>query len=159
MLRLSGTSTSLSFAPILVFYPFSNSAPRKSPWNPAIVTTSLFLYNLDSSVLVSLSNFFYAVILDAEMSWLTKVIANPTKFTNSIPPTPIEKTADVVPLSSTSPDDIEKDTTPPPYKRTRAGKGKSQASQNSAPPDEIIRRKYPTHRSQGLPSQPIDVDS
>lgn len=97
--------------------------------------------------------------LDTEMSWLTKVMANPIESTNSITPTPTEKPADVVPLSSASPDDIEKDTALPPSKRTRARKGKGQASHDSTPLEETIRRKYPTRHSQGIPSQPINVDS
>lgn len=95
----------------------------------------------------------------AETSWLAKVKANPTESTNSVPLVTISNPTEAIPLSSTSSDDAKKDHAPPPSKKTRAGKGKAQISQESASLEEVTRCKYPTRRSQSATPQPVDVDS
>lgn len=97
----------------------------------------------------------------AEMSWLAKVKANPAGSTPSAPPEDIPMRIWWKPCLFPPPPLtlMRKDNAPPSSKRTRGGKGKAHASKESAPLEEIVRRKYPTRWGQGVSTHPIDVDS
>lgn len=97
----------------------------------------------------------------SEMLWLSRVLEGPADFTDSAPPPPVSQDdARDAPQPSPPPAPTEdpEDTAPPP-KKSKTTKGKAATSQGSLHSKDTFRPKYPTRRSQGLSSTPIDVES
>lgn len=93
-----------------------------------------------------------------ETLWLSKVLEDPTGYNDPTPPAPDSKHVENDPTLASPPlPSIKgKEGHQPPLKKAKSGKGKAHTSQGSQHPEEIVRRKYPTRRSQGTP---IDVES
>lgn len=146
MSKLLAIFTFLIFAPIHGSYLSSNLVPQKFPWNRVMVIIRSPCVTLISSQDNLLLDFciFWSCTQNC-LGWLTwwwtywvhQLHSSGTRRKSS---------------------GCERHC-PTSFEEDLCCERQSYASQESAPPEETVRRKYPTRWSQGIFSQPVDVDS